>query len=67
MTPDLSIDVEWSPSEHGPAEIRQISAFLQIGIGKNVATRAEDDWSQAVHNRVRPSLYPLALWLASSW
>lgn len=67
MTPNLSFGVEWSPSEHGPAEIRQTSAFLQIGIGKNVATRAEDDWSQSVHNRVRLSLYPLAVWLASSW
>ena len=67
MTPSLSFDVEWSPSEHGPAEIRETSAFLQIGIGKNVATRAEDDWSQSVHNRVRLSVYPLAVWLASSW
>jgi len=55
------------PSEHGPAEIRETSAFLQIGIGNNVATRAEDDWSQSVHNRVRLSVYPLAVWLASSW
>ena len=67
MTPSLSFDVEWSPSEHGPAEIRETSAFLQIGIGKNVATHAEDDWSQSVHNRVRLSVYPLSVWLASSW
>lgn len=67
MTPNLSFDVDWSPSEYGPAEIRETSAFLQIGIGKNVATRAEDDWSQSVHNRVRLSVYPLTVWLASSW
>ncbi len=67
MTPNLSFDVEWSPSERGPAKIRETSAFLQMGVGKNVATRAEDDWSQSVHNRVRLSVYPLAAWLASSW
>jgi hypothetical protein len=67
MTPNLSFDVEWSPSEHGPAEIRQTSAFFQLCVGRNVATRAEDVWSQSVHNRVRLSLYPLAVWLASSW
>jgi hypothetical protein len=67
MTPNLSFDVEWSPSEYGPAEITQTSAFLQIGLGENVATRIEDDWSQSVHNRIRLSLYPMAVWLASSW
>lgn len=67
MTPTIAFDVEWSPSEHGPPEIRQTAAFLQIGVGTHIATRVEDDWSQSVHSRVRLSMYPLAQWLASSW
>lgn len=67
MTSEFSIDAEWTTADHGQEEIRQTSAFLQITFKSRVATNVQDEWSRTVHERVRLSAYPLALWLASSW
>ena len=64
---EFQIDVTWLPPIHGPAEIGQTSAALQIMVGGKNATRVEDEWSKSVQSNVRVSAYPLALWIASSW
>ncbi|MBS1831017.1 MAG: hypothetical protein JST93_37335 [Acidobacteria bacterium] len=64
---DFRIDVSWLPPIHGPAEIAQTSASVEIKVcGKN-ATLVDDEWSKSVQTCIRVSAYPLALWLASSW
>lgn len=64
---DFRIDVSWLPPSHGPAEIAQTAAAVEIKVcGKN-ATLVDDEWSKSVQPNIRVSAYPLALWLASSW
>ncbi|MBF0296433.1 MAG: hypothetical protein HQL96_14690 [Magnetococcales bacterium] len=61
------IDPQWEPTDHGPEEIRQTSALLRIKVNNRLATRVHNDWAKSVHETVRLSAYPLALWLAASW
>ncbi|MBF0155415.1 MAG: hypothetical protein HQL64_16900 [Magnetococcales bacterium] len=62
------IDPLWEEAtDHGPDEIRQTSALLRIAINNQSASRVDNTWSRSVHDGVRLSAYPLALWLASSW
>ena len=67
MTPAMAIELEWLPPFEGTEEIRRTSATIQIRFGSENATRFEDAWSESVQPRARVSVYPLALWLASSW
>lgn len=67
MNPRLTIEPEWEPADHGPAELRETSALLRISAGKNVLTRNENAWSRSVHDAIRVSAYPLALWFVSGW
>lgn len=68
VTGDFAIQVlSWLDGFYGPEEIRRTAAQLQITIGGKNATRVEDEWSQSVQQSVRVPVYPLALWLASSW
>lgn len=61
------IDPQWEPTDHGPAEIRQTSALLRIAVNHRLVTRVDNVWAKSVHEAVRLSAYPLALWLAASW
>jgi len=67
MTSRFSIDVSWLPGCVGPPEVRDTAAILTITIGDAVATRVEDTWAKTVQPATRVSVYPLALWIASSW
>ena len=67
VTTQFSIDVSWLQALHGPNEIRETAASLQITIGGKTATRVEDGWSKSVQLASRVSAYPLALWIVSSW
>lgn len=67
MTSELHFRVEWLPPYRGSAEVERTSAELKIQVGREVASRFEDDWSKSVQHSIRVSLYPLALWLAQSW
>ncbi|MBF0625129.1 MAG: hypothetical protein HQL82_10020 [Magnetococcales bacterium] len=67
MSDSFVIDPQWEPSRHGPEEIRQTTALLHITVNGQPVTRVFNDWTQSVHESVRVSTYPLALWLASSW
>lgn len=64
---DLSFKVSWLPSNCGPIEIKETSAWLKIAVCDQVATMIDDQWSQSVQSYIRVSAYPLALWIASSW
>ncbi len=67
MSPELSIKADWVSADTGPAEERTTSALLSISVEESIATRVIDDWSRSVHDWVRLSAYPLALWCAASW
>ena len=62
------IDPQWkNPTDHGREEIRQTSALLRIAVNNRLVTRVDNEWVGSVHETVRLSAYPLALWLAASW
>ncbi len=67
MNPPMKISADWLPPFQGANEIARTSAALQIHFGSETATRFDDDWSKSVQNAARVSVYPLALWFASSW
>lgn len=67
MSSNMKIDLDWLPPFRGTKEIGRTSAEIQILFGSENATRFEDAWSQSIQHRARVSVYPLALWLASSW
>ncbi len=67
VTSKFVIHVDWLPASHGSPEIRETSALLEVTIGDNVATRFDDAWSKSMQRSARVSVYPLALWIASSW
>lgn len=48
-------------------ELRNTVAQFTLCAGSVVLTRNEDTWSQTVRDNVLLSVYPLAIWLASSW
>lgn len=67
MNDPFSFILQWEPTKHGPDEIWQTSGSLRINIQNRSITRVDDDWSKSVHDTVRVSCYPLAIWFASSW
>ena len=67
MTPGMFIELKWLPPFQGTEEVGRTSATIQIRFGAESATRFEDAWSQSVQEGARVSVYPLAIWLASSW
>lgn len=58
---------EWLSPDNEPDVISQTSGWLSIVLDDRVATHVEDEWSKSVRDSVFLSMYPLALWLASSW
>ena len=67
MTNSFYIGCEWSSPSGSTPEVAETSAFIEIGVGNESATRCDNEFSGSVTNRVLLSAYPLALWLASSW
>ena len=67
MRQNFALNVSWLPPGQGPDEVAKTSSSLEIAFGDNIATRSEDLWSQSVQSSIRVSIYPLAMWLASSW
>lgn len=57
----------WVKSAFGEDPIRETSGNLVIEIGGNTVTHVSDIRSRTVRNDIRVSLYPLGLWIASSW
>lgn len=67
MKNQFSINCEWADTIGSPPEVAATSAFLEIKVGDNWATKCDSDFSGSVSTRVLLSAYPLAMWLASSW
>jgi hypothetical protein len=66
VTGDFRIGVEWLDDSTLP-RTDPTAAWLRIAVGPEVATRAENRWSQTVIEAVPLSAEPLASWFASSW
>ena len=67
MTDVLSIECGWTDPIGSPEEIAQTAALIDIRLGDRHITRAENDFSKTVTDRVPLSAYPLVLWFAESW
>lgn len=63
----FAISHEWSSYEDPQAEIGETTARVGIFINSHCLTRNEDIWSKTIRDHVHVSLYPLAMWFASSW
>ena len=63
----LNINFQWEAARNDPLELYQTMARLSLEVNDYSLTRNEDSWSRTVKDEVLVSLYPLAVWLASSW
>lgn len=64
---ELRFTHEWLSAGTDMPVFRETSALLGIYFDEICLTRHEDIWSKTVRDAVLVSVYPLALWLASSW
>ena len=64
---DLRFDIEWLSYPDEDPKVGETTAQLKIHVDGFCLTRNEDLWSRTVRDSVVVSLYPLALWFASSW
>ncbi|MCY4261039.1 MAG: hypothetical protein OXC91_12365 [Rhodobacteraceae bacterium] len=64
---DLRFDFEWLSYADADRRVGETTAQLKVHIGDLCLTHNEDAWSRTVRDRVTVSLYPLAMWFASSW
>lgn len=64
---EFDIVYQWESSVNESPEENQTSSLIKIFIDNNIVTRNENEWSKSIHDDMRVSAYPLALWLASSW
>ncbi|MCB2189537.1 MAG: hypothetical protein KQJ78_24225 [Deltaproteobacteria bacterium] len=70
MVSDFAIDLQWTASlcpQEGRDEIRHTASQLTMTLKGSVVTKNEDDWARSVKDYALVSLYPVALWFASSW
>lgn len=67
MTGNMLIQPRWEPAVNESLEVGQTSAWLRIVLGNEIVTWNDDVWSNRVNEEVRLSMYPLALWFATSW
>lgn len=64
----LRFELAWVPMAHAQGlEIAHTATRLGFHVGTENLTRNQTVWSDAIHESVLVSAYPLALWLASSW
>lgn len=64
---ELEFSCEWLTTGQDTPKLRNTVAQFTLRAGNVVLTRNEDTWSQTVRDNVLLSVYPLAIWLASSW
>ncbi len=64
---DLRFDLEWLSYADEDPKIGETTARLKVQVGEICFTHNEDAWSRTVRDHVIVSLYPLAVWFASSW
>ncbi|WP_133493112.1 hypothetical protein [Alcanivorax sp. 24] len=63
----LKLGFQWEAAGNDSAESYHTMARLSLAVNGYSLTRNEDSWSRTVKDDVLVSLYPLALWFASSW
>ncbi len=64
---DLNFSINWISSDSPDPIFRDTSAQLSIALSNTFLTQNVDVWSKTVSDSVLVSVYPLALWFASSW
>ena len=64
---DFCLDIEWVPCRDSNPKVGETTARFEIHVDGLCLTHNKDVWAKAVRNHVVVSLYPLALWFASSW
>lgn len=63
----FSIDVDWRFGEEADPILGQTAADLGIKVGEDCLTQNVDAWTGKIRDHAFVSVYPLAMWLASSW
>ncbi len=58
---------EWSSYDDPLKEVGETTARFGIFLDGHCLTRNEDIWSKTIRDQIHVSLYPLAMWFASSW
>ena len=64
---NFKINYEWSPHNDERPEVGETSAHVCIFLDDLCLTENRNIWSNKINKEVYVSLYPLAMWLASSW
>lgn len=64
---NFRITHEWNSYDDSLAEVGETTARVGIFLNGHCLTRNEDIWSKTIRNQMHVSLYPLAMWFASSW
>ncbi len=63
----LHVIHEWNSYDDARIEVGETTARVGIFLDNLCLTKNEDIWSKTVRDHMHVSLYPLALWFASSW
>ena len=64
---NFKIDYKWSPYNDVRPEVGETSGHVCIVLDGLCLTENTNIWSNKINEEVYVSLYPLAMWLASSW
>lgn len=63
----LQFHFDWNSYDEIHKEIGETTARVSIFLDDCCLTRNEDIWSKTIRDQMHVSLYPLAMWFASSW
>lgn len=64
---ELHIKHEWSSYDDSIAEVGETTAQVGIFLDGHCLTKNHDLFSKTIRDQIHVSLYPLAMWFASSW
>lgn len=64
---NFHITHEWSSYDDARVEVGKTTARVGIFLDNYCLTKNEDIWSKTIRDQMHVSLYPLAMWFASSW
>lgn len=64
---ELRFTLDWQSREDVDPHLGETTANLGITLANTVLTQNVDIWSRTTRDQVLVSVYPLAMWIASSW
>ena len=64
---DIRFDFDWDSYPDDDRKVGETTARLKIHVDGTCLTRNRDIWSETIQDNVIVSLYPIAMWFASSW